>query len=191
MVGQHRRGGWLGLKEYVLQRDSTQIAIVTGTSYTETALTAGTTYSYRVAARDNAGNTSAFSAAIQAATLAPPDTTAPSVPTGLASSGSTQVSIVLLWTASTDNVGGSGLKEYVLQRNAVQIAVLATPGYTDTGLAAGTSYSYRVAARDNAGNTSAFSGTLQASTPWRQTPRTVDPTGAMSWATPPAARPCR
>lgn len=155
--------GGSGLKEYVLQRGSTQIAIVTGTSYSDAGLTAGTAYSYSVAARDNAGNTSAFSAAIQASTLAPADTTAPSVPTGLATTGSTQTSIVLAWAASTDT-GGSGMKEYVLQRNAVQIAVLATPGYTDTGLTAGTSYSYRVAARDNAGNTSAFSGTLQAST---------------------------
>ena len=72
------------------------------------------------------------------------------------------------WTASTDNVGVTG---YLVERcqgagcsNFVQVAAPATPGFADSGLAAGTSYSYRVRATDAAGNLSAYSNTATAVT---------------------------
>ncbi len=51
-------------------RDGTPATTVTGTSATVTGLTASTAYSFTVAARDAAGNSSARSAAISVTTAA-------------------------------------------------------------------------------------------------------------------------
>jgi chitodextrinase len=86
--------------------------------------------------------------------LTPPDTTAPSVPTLSATTTGTG-SIRLDWTASTD--AASGVREYRLTRDTVPIAVVpfGVLTYTDTGLTAGTAYTYGIQAVDNAGNVSA------------------------------------
>lgn len=91
-----------------------------------------------------------------------PDTTPPSVPTGLSATALSASSIGLTWTASTDNVGVTGYRVY---RGGNQIGTPTTNSYTDTGLAASTSYSYTVAAYDAAGNASGQSVSVQASTP--------------------------
>jgi chitodextrinase len=148
-----------------------QIAAPTTTSYSETGLQASTTYRYRVLAVDSAGNTSAYSAIAAATTQVAPDTTAPSTPASLTTAAFSSSQINLTWNPSTDNVSVTG---YILQRcqgsSCSGFAQIATPSgttYSDIGLAASTSYRYRVAARDAAGNVSAYSsiatGTTQAS----------------------------
>jgi chitinase len=92
------------------------------------------------------------------------DTTAPSVPAGLNSPSQTSSSIALAWTASTDNTGGSGVAGYDVYRNGAIVGSPTTNSFTDAGLAASTSYSYRVRARDNAGNASAQGTALAVST---------------------------
>ncbi|WP_127529929.1 family 14 glycosylhydrolase [Paenibacillus kobensis] len=94
-----------------------------------------------------------------------PDTTAPSVPTGLTSTGKTDTTVSLSWTASTDNTGGSGLAGYDVYRNGnlVKSGVTAA-SYTDTGLSPATSYSYTVRAKDIAGNVSAGSSAISVTT---------------------------
>src|SRR5204862_272062 len=79
----------------------------TTTSFADTGLSAAPTYSYTVAARDAAGNTSANSAS-ESVTIA--DTTPPTTPTGLtaAVAGSTGANLSL--TASTDNVPVTGYR---------------------------------------------------------------------------------
>ncbi len=52
----------VGVVRYELQRDGGAPVAVTSTSYTDSTLTAGTSYNYRVRAVDAAGNTSAYSA---------------------------------------------------------------------------------------------------------------------------------
>ncbi|QMU80431.1 glycoside hydrolase [Streptacidiphilus sp. PB12-B1b] len=90
------------------------------------------------------------------------DTTPPSVPTGLTVTGTTGSSVSLSWTASTDNVGVTG---YDVYRGGTRVAtVTSDTGYTDTGLTAGTAYSYTVDARDAAGNVSAASAAVTATT---------------------------
>jgi chitodextrinase len=89
------------------------------------------------------------------------DTQAPTVPTGLASSAVTATSVGLSWTASTDNVGVAG---YDILRNGVAVATSTTTTYTDAGLAADTSYSYSVRARDLADNLSAASAAITVQT---------------------------
>src|SRR5262249_52830634 len=93
----------------------------------------------------------------------PTDTTPPSVPQGLQATAAGTTRIDLTWSASTDT-GGSGLAGYRVYRDggATPIATVSTPGYSNTGLTAGTGYTYTVRAYDNAGNESAASGSASA-----------------------------
>ncbi|HYO60072.1 carbohydrate binding domain-containing protein, partial [Archangium sp.] len=243
-----------GVAGYDVSRNGTQVASVTGTSYTDTGLSPSTAYSYTVRARDAAGNVSAASPALSVTTgagntatvyykkgfatpyihfrpaggtwTAPPgvampdaevagyakytvdlgsatqlecdfnngsgtwdnngglnyfipagvqtfnagtltagpppsDTTAPSVPSGLVVQSKTSTSVSLTWTASTD---ASGLAGYDVYRNGSLVGSPSPASYTDTGLSAGTAYSYSVRARDTAGNVSALSTALSVTT---------------------------
>jgi len=96
-------------------------------------------------------------------TTAPPqpDTLAPTVPTNLAASNVTTTGFTLTWTASTDNVGVTG---YEIFRNNVSLGTTPANEVAVTGLAAGTTYSLTVKARDAAGNVSAASAALSVTT---------------------------
>ncbi|MEU6728145.1 glycosyl hydrolase family 18 protein [Nonomuraea wenchangensis] len=148
---------------YEVYRGSTLVTTVTGTTYTDTGLTASTAYTYTVRARDAAGNRSAASAAVTATTSngGGTDTTAPTVPGNLRSTGVTSNSVSLDWNASTDNVAVTGYEVY---RGSTLVATVADTAYTDTGLAASTAYTYTVRARDAAGNRSAASAAVTATT---------------------------
>ncbi|WP_219463961.1 glycosyl hydrolase family 18 protein [Nonomuraea rhizosphaerae] len=89
------------------------------------------------------------------------DTTAPSAPGNLRSTGTTSSTVSLAWDASTDNVGVTG---YDVYRGSTQVTTVTGTSYTDTGLAASTSYSYTVRARDAAGNVSPASNAVSATT---------------------------
>jgi|GEM_PF-2387053 len=89
------------------------------------------------------------------------DTQAPTAPTGLASSGKTNTSVSLSWTASTDNVGVTGYDVY--KDGAFAASVTGTTA-TITGLASNTAYSFTVKAKDAAGNVSAASSALSVTT---------------------------
>lgn len=95
------------------------------------------------------------------ATSVPPDTQAPTVPTGLAASGVTDSEAHLSWTASTDNVAVSA---YLLYRDGVLVRTTRSTGVTDTGLSPATAFSYRVAALDYADHLSAPSAPLVVTT---------------------------
>jgi chitodextrinase len=90
-----------------------------------------------------------------------PDTTAPTVPGTPTASGTTATSTVLSWTASSDAVG---VVSYDVYRNGAVVATVTSPTFTDTGLAASTTYSYTVRARDAANNISAASGARSVTT---------------------------
>jgi alpha-tubulin suppressor-like RCC1 family protein len=91
----------------------------------------------------------------------PPDSTAPSVPTGLVASTVSASQINLNWVSSTDNIGVLGYKVY---RNGIEVSSSGGTSYSDTGLAASTVYSYKVAAFDAAGNISGQSTQVSATT---------------------------
>ncbi|MBD3919819.1 fibronectin type III domain-containing protein [Paenibacillus sp. PR3] len=137
---------------------------VTGTSYTNTGLTNGTTYYYVVSAVNSAGESS-NSAQASATPTAP--VTVPSVPTGLtATAGNAQAT--LTWTAS------SGATSYNVKRAMTSggayttVATVVTgTSYTNTGLTNGTTYYYVVSAVNSAGesaNSSQASATPAGST---------------------------
>lgn len=89
------------------------------------------------------------------------DTQAPTAPTGVTATAKTSGSISLSWTASTDNTGVTG---YDVFRDGVKVGSSTTTSYTDSGLSASTAYSYTVKAKDAAGNVSAASSALSATT---------------------------
>ncbi len=93
-----------------------------------------------------------------------PDTTPPSIPTGLLVTAISSSQINLSWTASTDVVGVTGYKIF---HSGVQIGTSATSSFSSTGLSPSTSYTYVVSAFDAAGNVSAQSASASAIT---QTP---------------------
>jgi chitodextrinase len=66
-----------------------------------------------------------------------------------------------MWNASSDD---SGSVEYMVFRDGQQIARTGMTMFTDTGLTAGSDYSYTVKAVDLAGNVSAASNVLDVST---------------------------
>src|SRR5205814_2088580 len=109
--------GGSGLKGYNVYRKIGRATRRVGpaTSTSDTGLTASTSYSYTVLAIDNANNASAQGTAASATTPACPDTSAPTVPTGLSATAASCSQIDLSWTASTDT-GGSGLKGYNVYR---------------------------------------------------------------------------
>ncbi|MGW2398071.1 cellulase family glycosylhydrolase [Kitasatospora sp. NPDC001664] len=89
------------------------------------------------------------------------DVQAPSAPTGLTVTGSTASTVALSWTASTDNLGVTG---YDVYRGTTLAGTASGTTYTDSGLTAATAYSYTVRARDAAGNVSAASAPVSATT---------------------------
>ena len=154
----------------------TQVATPAGTTYSDTGLTAAISYSYRVRATDAAGNLSPYSSVASATTQA--DTQPPTAPSGLGATAASATQINLAWTASTDNVGVTGYRvERCSGAGCTTFAQIAAPGtlttYSDMGLTASTSYSYRVRATDAAGNLSLYSNTASATT---QTGDTTPPT---------------
>ncbi len=159
----------VGVTGYDIYQGSTVVGNVSGSTlaFTHTGLVADTSYTYTVKAKDAAGNASAASSALSVKTGAGSggtDTQAPTMPTNLSVTGVTASGISLSWTASTDNVGVTG---YVVYQGTTQIMTVSGTTATVTGLTAGTAYTFKVAAKDAAGNVSPQSapvtGTTQSS----------------------------
>ncbi|MDF2460705.1 MAG: hypothetical protein K0S68_108 [Candidatus Saccharibacteria bacterium] len=95
----------VGVTGYHIYRGGTMVGHSTGTSYTNTGLTASTSYSYTVRATDAANNLSYASAALSV-TTASPDTTRPTVSLTAPTAGLTVVkgTPVVLSANASDNV---------------------------------------------------------------------------------------
>jgi chitinase len=89
------------------------------------------------------------------------DTQAPTTPSGLLVTGHTSSSVSLAWTASTDNVGVTGYEVY--QGSSPATTVTGTSA-TVSGLSPSTAYTFKVRAKDAAGNLSGFSSSVTATT---------------------------
>jgi hypothetical protein len=111
--------------------------------------------------QDNAGwnlNYATFAAASTSGC-----TSKPSVPSGLAASGTTSSSTTLSWTASTVAPGCAVTSYTVYEDDSAISTVSSGTSYAVGGLAASTSYSYTVAAADSDG-TSAQSSAVDVTT---------------------------
>ncbi len=150
----------IGVTGYDVYQNGTYLANTANTNYSVTGLSASTSYSFYIIAKDAAGNESNASSSISVTTGAP-DTEAPTAPTNLASSNITDSSVDLNWTASTDNVGVTG---YDIYQNGTYLANTTNTNYLVTGLSASTTYSFHVIAKDAAGNESSASSSISVTT---------------------------
>ncbi|MFZ2831977.1 MAG: fibronectin type III domain-containing protein [Minisyncoccia bacterium] len=104
------------------------------------------------------------------------DTTPPSVPSGLVATVVSSTRIDLQWSASTDNVGVDHYNIYRSGRTTPYTSNI--PSYSNTGLTPSTTYTYTVRAVDAAGNMSASSASVSATTFASPTTTTVNVTPA-------------
>ena len=151
----------VGVTDYDVYQGSMVIATVSTTNYQVTGLLPSTAYVFTVVAKDVAGNESVASNVANITTLDPPDTQAPSAPTNLVASNTTQTTTDLSWNASSDNVG---VTSYDVYQGATLIASIPGLAYQVTGLTPGTFYSFSVRAKDAAGNISGDSNIVNVTT---------------------------
>lgn len=138
-----------GATSYDVRRNGVLVATVSTSSYSDTGLSNGTTYSYTVTAR-NASSTSAASTTVSAT----PQMSAPGAPTGLvAVAGDATVS--LSWNLVANATS------YQILRNGTLVGTSATTSYVDSTALNGVTYSYTVKAV-NAGGASAASAAALA-----------------------------
>ena len=145
----------VGVTTYGVYRDGgpTAIATTAGTTYSDTAVASISTHTYVVRAFDAAGNASDPGAP---ATATAADSAAPSAPGDAGRHAVSDSQLTVAWTASADDVGVTGYRVFRNGATAPTATLAAgTTTFTDTGLLAGTAYTYDVRAFDAAGNVSA------------------------------------
>jgi chitodextrinase/O-glycosyl hydrolase len=150
----------VGVVRYDILRGGVKVGSSTTLSFTDIGLQPSTTYNYSIQAFDAAGNSTIGSVA-SGTTAA--DTTPPGSPGTPVVGTITSSSIAFSWAAATDDIG---VVRYDIFRNggATKIGSSTTLNYLDSSLTASTSYSYTVKAIDAAGNSSAASASMTAST---------------------------
>ena len=121
------------------------------TSYSNTALSASTTYYYQLRAYNAAGN-SDYSNEALATTLAPPPLL--SAPSNLTATPISSSQINLTWQDNSDNDSGFEIQRKTGSGSYSQIATVGAgvTSYSNTALSASTTYYYRVRAYNAAGN---------------------------------------
>jgi hypothetical protein len=146
----------------------TQIASVgsNAVSFSVTGLTASTTYFYRVASFNTAGNSTFSNTASATTSAAPPPL--PAAPSSLSAAAVSSTRINLSWTDNASNESGFRI-ERCKNPNCTNFAQIAQIGaglttFADTTVSKNTAYSYRVRAFNAAGN-SAYSNTASTKTP--------------------------
>ena len=158
---------------YALYRDGTSVGQTTATAATIDGLACAKSYEIRVETVDTPPG-QARSGTVGATTAACPDRTPPSVPAGLTVTATSETSISISWSPSSDNVGVTG---YSVSRDGADAGTSTTPQATFDGLACGKRYRLDVAASDAEGNRSA-PGELEASTSRCPADLFVAPNGA-------------
>jgi hypothetical protein len=140
------------------------------TSYQDGGLSAGTSYTYRVRAYNNAGDSAYSNTASAATQAAPAPASTPAAPTGLTASasggGKRNSAIKLAWLDNSGNESGFKIERAIganVTSGFTQIATVgaSVTGYSDDTGTSGTAYTYRVRAYNGAGD-SAYSNTASA-----------------------------
>ena len=145
------------------------------TSYTDSAVSAGTSYRYAVGASRGSGTESAWSNRVTAMAgdvTQPPDPEQAPAPTGLQVTTAGEAGISLSWTAPADDGHGAllGYNVYRCEEGGtacepqwlVWVDGAATTSYTDSAVSAGTTYRYALGASRGGGTESAWSNRVTA-----------------------------
>ncbi|MFI5728732.1 fibronectin type III domain-containing protein [Kribbella sp. NPDC051587] len=145
----------VGVTGYDVYNGSTLATSVAGTSATVSGLSADTSYTFTIKAKDAAGNVSPASGAVAARTQpgGGSDDEPPTTPGNPRSTGATSSTVTLAWDASVDNIAVSGYDVLNGATVVTSVAGTATTA-TVTGLTADTAYSFSIQAKDAAGNKS-------------------------------------
>lgn len=135
------------IASYDVYQGATLLGNTTQATYNVSGLTATTSYTFTIKAKDSTGNISTGVSVTQTTTSVA-DTTAPANVTNLVTSNITATGTTLTWTASTssDTVG------YDIYNGATLITTVTGTTYNATGLTQGTAYTFTVKAKDGAGN---------------------------------------
>jgi chitodextrinase len=174
-VAWHASTDDVSVAGYQVYRNGTLVGTTTGLSYSDTGLTASTTYSYTVAAYDAGGNVSAQSAPVSATTLS---LTISKISVDvLTPSGAT-----ITWTT---NEPANSQVVYGLTTTYGSGPIMSSKFTTAhaialSGLASSTTYHFRVQSTDAAGNIAVSADNVFTTTPtpswpvgWTQLPNTL------------------
>jgi hypothetical protein len=145
--------------DYMVYRNGSHLVTVNAgtTSYTDTGLSNGTTYDYKVLANNSAGS-SDWSQTRSATTWDVPET-----PTLNSATADSDSQITIDWSPPSDWNGDT--EHYNIYRNGSYYTNVGsgTTSYTDTGLNSGTTYDYEITAENAVGNSN-YSNTKSATT---------------------------
>jgi chitodextrinase len=163
-------GGINPISKYDIYREGQLMGSANGTSssYLDTAVSAGASYSYYIKAVDSTGVSSAASNTASV-TIPAPDNVPPTAPANLHTVSLGRSSAAMAWDASTDNVGVGHYQVYSIstakgKQLSNLVATVTNNSFTASGLKSNTNYSYYVVAVDNAGNKSSPSSVLTVKT---------------------------
>uniref|UniRef100_UPI0004715BC8 fibronectin type III domain-containing protein n=1 Tax=Paenibacillus sp. 1-18 TaxID=1333846 RepID=UPI0004715BC8 len=173
-----------GATTYELQRDGVSIYSGSESKFTDsTGLTAATTYTYTLVAKNGTGESSPASVQVKTADPTPtdptPTTSAPATPTNLTGTA-TATSIKLSWDAV------DYAQSYELQRDGQVVYTGSDLTYTDTGLKESTTYTYTLVAKNGTGESSPASVQVKTADPTPADPTPADPTPTDPTPTTPA-----
>ncbi len=152
----------VGVVEYGLYASGVRVSTVSDANATLTSLKCGTSYLIAIDAADAAGNRSAQASSFFRTSACPSTNKPPSTPTLVRVAKTTQTSVALSWTASTDDVGVTG---YGLYLSGSRTSETTGTSGDFTGLKCGTTYTLGVDAKDAGGLRSAVATLSTATSP--------------------------
>ena len=165
-----------GASQYKIYRNGTLISSTTGTSYIDSAAftpapqgppLANTQYTYRVTAIDGTGSESSGQASQSTAH------TGLTVPSTVSATANSSTQITVSWV----NSGGALVTGYKVYKGGTllgSVSPATTTSIVDGGLTPSTQYCYSVSATDTAGNQSARSSAVCATTQAPSAPASLD-----------------
>ena len=151
-------------------------AVRTATNYADTSLPTATTYYYQVIANNADGNSPVSNIAHASTQAAQP----PAAPSGLTAASLATNQINLTWIDNSGNEDGFNLERSTNGGNYTTVGTVeaGATNYSDAGLAAGTTYFYRVQAFRSCWGNSAYSA--PASTTTLLPPAPITPVGLVA-----------
>jgi chitodextrinase len=148
-----------GIEGYRVFRDGSEVGNTTQTVFQADGLSSATEYDFFVVAVNGQGLESQPSATVSATTF---DGTGPTTPADLTATAAGTDRIDLDWSAAEDPE--SGIAEYKVFRDGLEVGSTTETAYQDSGLDPATTYEYRVSAVNGEGLQGGLSDPASATT---------------------------